>query len=220
MTGRYTLFSEKEKLEEQFQAHATDDTRHEGNYNVAPGDSMPVVYMAKAHEKYIVEMKWGLQTSENGGKEEPIAKAESLTQQSTLRTSFERKRCIIPANGFYEWKALTSDLKLPFYIRLLDQELFGFAGVYDRYVSGKTEILTFAIITTRSNELLQPLHDRMPVILHPADYDYWLDPINSDQEKMGKLLNPFPTDRMSTYRVSNKVNELKNNGEELIKPVM
>ncbi|MEX0772205.1 MAG: SOS response-associated peptidase [Balneolales bacterium] len=220
MTGRYTLFSNKKTVEDHFQSRSTGDVQFEANYNVAPGNFMPVIFMEKARENRIANMKWGLQTSESGGKAQVNAKAETLTQQSTLIKAFERKRCIIPANGFYEWKTLTSDIKLPFYIRLLDDELFGFAGIFDRYTSGNADILTFAIITTRSNELLQPLHDRMPVILHPENYDYWLNPINSDQEKLGKLLKPFPTDQMSTYRVNNQVNDLKNNNEDLIKPVM
>lgn len=220
MTGRYALFSNKETIEDHFQSRSTDDVDFRVHYNVAPGSFMPVVYMEKAREKRIGSLKWGLQTSESRGKGEVHAKAESLTQQSSLKKAFERKRCIIPANGFYEWKTLTSNIKLPFYIRLLDEELFGFAGIFERYETEDAEIFTYAIISTRANELLQPLHDRMPVILHPEDYNYWLDPINSDQEKLGVLLKPFPTDRMSTYRVTNQVNDLENNEEELIKPVM
>ncbi|MEX0928645.1 MAG: SOS response-associated peptidase [Balneolales bacterium] len=219
MTVRYALFSGKDTLEQHFQAAAKED-HYEINYNAAPGDSMPVVYMEKAREKSIGRLIWGLKSPDSVDKEEINAKAETLTQHSNLRKAFERKRCIIPANGFYEWKTLTSDIKLPFYIRLLDDELFGFAGIFDRYTSGDQEIFTFAILSTRSNELLQPLNDRMPVILHPEHYDYWLDPIHSDQDKLGKLLQPFPTDLMSTYRVTNKVNDLKKNSVELIKPVM
>lgn len=220
MTGRYTLFSNKETVEGHFKAQSTADVPYKANYNAAPGNFMPVTYMEKAREKRIGNMKWGLPTSEDDDKIEFYAKAETLTQQSTLIKAFERKRCVIPANGFYEWKTLTSNIKLPFYIRLLNEELFGFAGIYDRYTSGNADIFSFAIVTTRSNELLQPLNDRMPVILHLEDYDYWLDPINSNQEILGKLLKPFPTDQMSTYRVNNQVNDLKNNNADLVKPVM
>ncbi|MEX0684533.1 MAG: SOS response-associated peptidase [Balneolales bacterium] len=220
MTGRYALFTSKEKTEDHFQAVSDSDVIFEPNYNIAPGHLVPAIYMEKAHEKRVGYLQWGLESPESGGKTESNVKAESLIQKNTLRKAFQRKRCIIPANGFYEWKALTAELRLPFYIRLLDEEIFGFAGIYDRWTTKDKEVFSFAIITTKANELLQPLHDRMPVILQPNDYDYWLDPINSDHENLSELLKPFPTDQMSTYRVNKEVDDLKINSPDLIKPVM
>ena len=220
MTGRYALFSDKETAEDHFHAVSDEDVVFDPHYNIAPGNVGPVIYMEKARERRIGNLKWGLESPDSGGKSESNVKAESLAQKANLRKVFQRKRCIIPANGFYEWKTLTADLKLPFYIRLLDEDLFGFAGIFDRWTVEDKEVFSFAIITTRSNELLQPLHDRMPVIIHPKNYDYWLDPINSDQDTLSKLLKPFPTDQMSTYRVTKDVDDLKNNSAELIKPVM
>jgi putative SOS response-associated peptidase YedK len=224
MCGRYTLYSDKKTIETTFKAPFRDDF-YQPRYNIAPGSVNPVVLTGKAREVGIAGLRWGLVPSwaddENVGYKMINARSETIDKKPSFSKPFQRKRCIIPVNGFYEWKTLTSGNKIPFYIRLLDEDLFGFAGLFDSWKSPSGEdLFTYTIITTEANALLQPLHERMPVILHPEEYEAWLDPLNSDTDLLKSMLRPFPTDRMSTMRVSNEVSKAGNEGPELIYPVL
>lgn len=226
MCQRYTLYTDLKGIEEHFESEARDSVNgnYQPNYNVAPGHSMPVVLMSKTREKKIDILDWGLilreSSDDSGALENFNVPDEELEKKPEYKKSFQRKRCIIPANGFYEWKQLES-VQLPFYIRLLNQELFGMAGLFDKWTSPEGEDrYTFTIITTQANALVQPLHTRMPAILQPEHYEYWLDPMNSDFEELHEILQPYPTEQMATYRVTNKVNSLDNNDAELTQPVM
>ncbi len=226
MCRRYALYSGKKEIEEHFGAetreHAEDS--YQPRYNVAPGEIMPVVLMSKTREKGVGALQWGLIPREapddSAARELFNAPSEELPKKAEFKKPFQRKRCIIPANGFFEWKQLDS-VSLPFYIRLLNRELFGIAGLFDKWESPDGEVrYTYTIVTTPANALVQPLHTRMPAILQPEDYDFWLDPMNSDPEELNELLQPYPTEEMATYRVTNKVNSEESQGEELILPVM
>lgn len=224
MCGRYTLYSDKKTIEKTFKAPFRDDF-YQPRYNIAPGSVNPVVLMGKAREVGIAGLRWGLVPSwaddENVGYKMINARSETIDKKPSFSKPFQRKRCIIPANGFYEWKTLTSGKKLPFYIRLLDDDLLGFAGLFDHWKPPTGEdLFTYTIITTEANALLQPLHERMPVILNPEEYESWLDPLNSDTELLKNMLRPFPTDQMSTMRVSDNVSKAENEGPELIYPVL
>lgn len=227
MCRRYTLYSKLGDIEAHFSAEIRDKAREsyvESNYNVAPGVTMPVILMSKTRETKVDALAWGLIPRDSKDDSTALdfinAPAEELEKKAEYKKPFQRKRCIIPANGFYEWKQLES-VQLPFYIRLLNQDLFGMAGLFDKWTSPEGEDrYTFTIITTAANALVQPLHTRMPVILHPDNYHYWLDPMNSNAEELHEILHPYPTEEMATYRVTNKVNSLENNGEELTQPVM
>ncbi len=226
MCGRYTLYSNKTEIESHFKAPFKTDEELNASYNVAPGTFNPVALHGKAREPGITLMKWGLvppfADSENIGYKMINARSETIDAKPSFKKAFQRKRCLIPANGFYEWKKMEdSSIKLPFYIRLLNKELFAFAGIFERWTgSDNSELFSYSIITTEANPLLQPLHERMPVILEPEQYDFWLNPMNDDAEGLKMLLKPYPTEEMSVFRVGNDVNKVANNTPELIEPVV
>lgn len=177
---------------------------------------MPVVAQ---HSPNSVElMKWGFLRSWSP---RPLinATAEKVASSQVFRKAFERQRCLVPASGFYEWKA-TPEGKIPHYITLKTSPLFSFAGLYEvsKDTDGK-EVTTYTIITTTPNKLMASMHNRMPVILHQADEDTWLNPDNVETMELQRLLVPYPETEMQAWPVSRAVNSPRNDGEELIKPV-
>jgi len=223
MCGRYAVFAGKEKILETFGVTSDDDSLFEPNFNVAPGSTMPVVLLGKARVKRIGPLRWGLIPSWADdisiGYSMINARSETLMEKPSFKKPFQRQRCIIPASGFYEWQKL-GKLKIPYYIRTLDQEVMGFAGLFDKWEKDGQSIYSFTIITTESNDLLHPLHERMPVILKKSTYEDWLDPLYDDYIRLNSLLVAYPTERMALYRVSDSVNTSTNNGPELVRPVL
>lgn len=225
MCGRYALFSEKPVIEEHFGVESDDDSLFVPNYNIAPGSVNPVVLVGKTRNRGIGALRWGLlppwSKDPNMGYKLFNARSETLDEKPSFKKAFERKRCVIPANGFYEWKKLSDNKKMAFYIRLLNKEIFGFAGLFEKWTSPEGEdVFTYTIITTEANELLQPLHERMPVILRPEQYEIWTDPMHAQTDTLKNLLRPYPTEEMSVFRVSDDVNSAKNNHAGLIQPTM
>lgn len=222
MCGRYTLFSEKEEIEEIFDVDIDDDF-FQTSYNIAPGSQNIVVLMPRPNTREAGHYQWGLIPSwadnESVGHKMTEARAETLLEKPSYKKPFQRQRCIIPANGFYEWQTIYKE-KTPFYVRTLDQDIFGFAGIYEKWTSadGKKVIDSYTIISNEANTLLQPLNDRMPVILERKHFESWLDPVNSETEKLINMLKPYPTERMSIYRVSEDVNDPDKNSPSLIQP--
>jgi putative SOS response-associated peptidase YedK len=226
MCGRYTLYAPKTELESHFEAEFKSDEGLTESYNIAPGTQQPVVLHGKAREPGITMMRWGLippfADDASIGFKMINARSETLSEKPSFKKPFQRKRCLIPANGFFEWKKIQgSDRKLPFYIRLIHQELFAFAGLFERWEDKNGEsVFSYTIITTEANSLLQPLHERMPVIVNPESYAYWLDPMNEDRSGLQNLLSPFPTEDMSVFRISPEVNKTSNNHKGLIEPII
>ncbi len=223
MCGRYTLYSDKQAIEEQFRVTVRDESLLQPDYNIAPGAVKPVILTRGTHDREVAALKWGLVPPfvKDLSDWKPLinARSETVNEKPSFRKAFQRKRCIIPANGFYEWKSFDNKKNIPFYIRLLDQDLFGMAGIFETHTSDDgTDLHTFAILTTEANALMQPLHNRMPVILRQDDYNVWLDPVNPRPEMLQSLLTPYPLDTMSTFKVSADVNNARNNGPELINP--
>lgn len=225
MCGRYTLHSPKEDIESHFDAKA----EHNGDlfkprYNIAPGTINPVVVPTDAGHLMLTGYRWGLippwAEDENTGYNMINARAETLREKKTFQKPFQYRRCIIPANGFFEWKG-EQQQKQPFYIRLLSEELIGFAGLFERWApKGQQEVYSYTIITTEANALVSPLHDRMPVILKQDDYETWLDPQNEDLDELQSLLVPYDEiTHMATYRVTDEVNTPENDKPELIQPI-
>lgn len=214
MCGRYALFASKEKLEETF--GVTSSEMFEPNFNAAPGESMPVVFLQKARSKNIRALRWGLSAAD-----EPVAEvpSELLLENPLYRRPFQRQRCIVPVSGFYEWQTL-GKLKIPYYIRALDQELMGLAGIFEKSADDGETGLAFGIISSEANDLLNPLRNRMPVILRRRDFDAWLDPLYDDLPRLHGLLKPYPTERMALYRVGREVDDPSNKGPELVRPVI
>jgi putative SOS response-associated peptidase YedK len=145
------------------------------------------------------------------------ARAETVTEKASYRNAFKKRRCLVVADGFYEWQN-TGDAKRPMYIRLKSGKPFGFAGLYEVWKSpeGK-ELTTCTIITTEANELMKPIHERMPVIIPAELLDKWLDPAIEGKEQLLDMLRPYPAGEMEAYPVSKRVNSPRNNSPECIK---
>ena len=138
------------------------------------------------------------------------ARGEDVATNRVFRTPFRRSRCLIAADGFYEWEKVTPKKKVPIRFSLRDDSLFAFAGLLDRWQGPAGEVVeSCAIITTEANSLVAPVHNRMPVILHPTDYDRWLDPLNQEAAALQPVLAPFPVDLMRSERVSDIINNAR-----------
>jgi putative SOS response-associated peptidase YedK len=215
MCGRYSL-APTENIAARFDIQQAQLTLRP-RYNVAPSQSMPVVVRNSPNR--LVEMQWGLIPS--WSKEPRVqfstinARAETISKSPVYRGPFKSQRCLAPASGFYEWRQ-TSQGKQPYCIRLKGGELFAFAGLYDVWRDAEgNELHSYTIITTAPNELVAPIHNRMPVILHRDDEDVWLDK-DADPARLLSLLTAYPADEMEAYPVSRAVNNPANEGAELM----
>ncbi len=147
------------------------------------------------------------------------AKAETLQQKPSFKSSFGHRRCLVVADGFYEWRHEEKE-KIPFFIRLKGHGLFGFAGLYDEWVSPEGKVIkSCTIITTDSNDLIRPIHDRMPVIVTKESEATWLDPSNREMDRFKEILKAYPSDEMESYQVSQVVNSPANNLPECMEPL-
>ena len=193
-------------------------------YNIAPSQEVPaVIQNRETGGRELRLFRWGLVPS--WAKDPAIgsrminARSETAATKPAFRTSLRDRRCLILADGFYEWKREGSR-KQPYYIRLRDGELFAFAGLWDRWAPADDQPLhTCTIVTTTPNELVRPIHDRMPVILPSSAYRLWLDPAMRDVDPVQALLTPYPADGMITYPVSTRVNNPTYDEPECIAPL-
>ena len=234
MCGRYGLPEDHPFMQNAFDVK-TDlgrDIDWKGlmpRYNVAPTDQAPVV-LDRDGERRVEPMRWGLMpywtvgmrgrtALDEKGKSinTPInARAETVHSHGSFKRSFGKRRCIVPAGGFYEWKR-SGDAKVPYWIHLTDSRWMGFAGLYTWWKSPEGDwIPSFTIVTTSPNGFMEPIHDRMPVILTEGAYDIWLDPGNDDLSELKEVLVPYPSGEMLAHRVSDSVNKVSNDGPELI----
>lgn len=216
MCGRYSLTKPIKTLKEHFQAIAVA-MDHDKRYNIAPSQSVPIV-IAREQGREIHVMRWGLIPS--WAKDPEIghrlinARAETVHEKPSFRSSFRKRRCLVPTNGFYEWQVRDKG-KVPQYIRLRTGELFAFAGLWSEWDSGKEILRTFTIITTGANRELESIHHRMPVILLPEHYDDWMA---AKSEEFQSQLKPLGEGLLDHYEVSKTVNFPKNDSEECIQP--
>ena len=183
-------------------------------YNIAPTQSVLTVTAPDQAQ----EVVWGLIPSWSK-QPKPIinARSETLDDKASFSESFQRRRCLILADGFYEWRRV-GKARQAFYIQMKDGHAFAFAGIWDRWRNGETTVKSCAIVTTDANQVLAPIHDRMPVILREESYEQWLDPKVSPSE-LKKLLEPYDSDEMKSHPVSSRVNHADAEGEELIERV-
>jgi putative SOS response-associated peptidase YedK len=217
MCGRYSLSKSKIELEERFQAEMLTDFKP--RYNIAPTQLVPVI--TSQSPKGFSFFYWGI--TPEFGRNKPVsqklinAKAESVHQKMTFKSSFKQRRCIIPADGFYEWKKLGKKTSIPHRFTLREGGLFSFAGIWDEYetVDGENQH-TFLILTTEPNELVSEVHDRMPVVLTPETEKKWLNNYSSEEELL-EILKPFSANEMLSYPVSTLVNSVKNDSPALIR---
>lgn len=192
-------------------------------YNVAPMTDVPVVRVNAEGERELVHLRWGLVP--RWAKDPSIggrminARGETLATRQAFRIAYRRHRCLLPADGFYEWMAVADapGRKQPLHIGMRDGSLFGLGGLYERWLSPEGEVLdTCTIVTTQANRLLRLVHDRMPLVVAPEDQARWLDPANA---QVDDLVRPFPAERMRAYPVSTRVNAARNDGPDLVAPL-
>ena len=222
MCGRYSLAASGEDIANVFELDEIPSI--EARYNVAPSQDVPVVRATGAEgARALTRLRWGLIPH---WADDPLvgartinARAESAALKPTYRDPFRERRCLVPADGFYEWKRLT-DHKQPFRITLKGGKLFAFAGLWDSWQNPEGEsIETFTIVTTEPNELLGSIHDRMPVILPPEHYRTWLDPSFDDIGRLQGLLGPYPAANMEAYPVGFGINVPEHDDPSLIEPL-
>jgi putative SOS response-associated peptidase YedK len=221
MCGRFSLTKEEAEIEKRFQAkfYTKDLVKR---YNVAP--SQLSLVMTDAQPEKLQLFKWGLIPS--WAKDKSIgykminARSETVFEKPSFKKLIQQRRCLVIADGFYEWQPLDGKKKQPFRIGLKSWDLFAFAGLWDEWSDKETgEIVpTFTILTTAANSLVAPIHDRMPVMLEPKEEKLWLTKGLSTEEILG-LLSPFPESEMVVYPVSEQVNSPANDNPELIEPV-
>ncbi|MDQ1438307.1 MAG: hypothetical protein QOK43_1936 [Acidimicrobiaceae bacterium] len=203
-------------------------TGPEPSYNVAPTDDVIAVAVSKDGHRQLGTFRWGLVPS--WAKDMSIGnrminlRADTVKDKPSFRKTLARRRCIIPADGFYEWKDMGKGRKKqPFFIRARSGEPLALAGLWevwkDREQQDAEWLKSCTIITTEPNALLAPIHDRMPVVLPPSVWDVWLDPANDDVAELEKLLVPSPEDLLELYPVSAEVNSVQNNGAQLVIPL-
>jgi putative SOS response-associated peptidase YedK len=218
MCGRYTLI----KLE-QVLANFPAVLLPPGlvpRYNIAP--TQPVLVLPNDHPKLFERVHWGLVPSwakdPSIGSRMINARAETLDEKPVFRTALRRRRCLVPADGFYEWRKEPKGGKTPMYIRMKTGEPFAFAGLWDEWHSPDGSVLrSCTVITTSPNDLMKPIHDRMPAILPREDYPRWLAKEEQPPEKMAELLGPYPAEEMEAYPVSRLVNRPANDVADCIK---
>jgi putative SOS response-associated peptidase YedK len=217
MCGRYTLSTPAGRLAEEFQLDSTVEIPP--SYNVAPTQQVAAV-LEDEGGRCLEMLRWGLVPSwaddPEIGARMINARSETAAEKPSFRRAFRGRRCLIPADGFYEWKRENGG-KQPYYFRMQDGRPFAFAGLWESWEKGDGNWRTCAILTTRANSVLEEIHDRMPVILPRDAYNAWLDP-NAEKEELGELMLPYPGADLETYPVSRFVNSPRNNDERCIEP--
>jgi putative SOS response-associated peptidase YedK len=221
MCGRFTLTVNPAETQETF-SNFNFPQQFAPRFNIAP--TQPVLVIPNDDQQTANFFVWGLipmwAKDPNIGNRLINARSETLEEKPAFRGSLKYKRCLILADGFYEWKASPGrKTKVPFFIHMKDRKPFAFAGLWDSWNSSDgSAIKSCTIITTAPNELMEIIHNRMPVILHPKDYAKWLDPSPQTPDQLKPLLKPFPAELMNAYSVSTLVNTPANDTPELVVP--
>jgi putative SOS response-associated peptidase YedK len=231
MCGRFVSSTPVSKLAEQFLVEDVKVDEHEPNFNVAPTNEILAVAASKEGARRLGTFKWGLVPS--WAKDPSIGnrminlRAETVSEKPSFRRTLAKHRCIIPVDGFYEWKDMGKGRKKqPFYIRPRDGTVLALAGLWEAWKDKDRPeddedawLRTCTIITTEPNKLLADIHNRMPVVLPPDTWDAWLDRENADADALAALLRPAPDDLLELYPVGTDVNSVRNNGEHLVLPL-
>ncbi|MEF7437039.1 SOS response-associated peptidase [Paenibacillus lautus] len=232
MCGRFTLTVTWEELMTRYLIDPESVSPfHVPRYNIAP-TQMVTAIIHDGSTNRIGQLQWGLVPSwakdPSGGAKMINARSETLEDKPAYRMPFYRKRCLIPADGFYEWQK-NGNGKQPFRIGLKNVEIFSMAGLYDTWITPRGEKLsTCTVITTEPNRLMEPIHNRMPVILRPADEALWLERQHSSHthgnhpshlQSLKELLRPYPAEEMQAVPVSTTVNSVKNDTEDCIRSI-
>jgi putative SOS response-associated peptidase YedK len=221
MCGRYRLSRRKQIIEEHFDALAEEDWVP--RYNIAPTQPVPVIRQSpKEPRREVSILRWGLIPSwskdQSGAASMINARSETAATKPAFRDALMTRRCLIPADGFYEWQKMGKQ-KLAWCFEINEGDLFAFAGLWDRWKDPAGNwIKSCSILTTTANAVTRAVHDRMPVILDPHDYDLWLDPGMRNVDAASELLKPFDAQLMRAYPVSSRVNHVANDDAECSTP--
>ena len=219
MCGRYTLRTALNKLLAQFAIECAE-ADFEPRYNIAPTQQVAVVRQTPDGRRELVSLRWGFEMLVPGrpdGNHLINARSETAASKPAFRTAFRERRCLILADGFYEWRTV-GRRKQPFFIQRADSQPFAFAGLWDRALQNSATSDVCTILTTSASELLQPLHERMPVILDPIDYNTWLDPGNKDTHGLQALMRLYPSSALTLFSVSPRVNSAAVDDPACIEP--
>jgi putative SOS response-associated peptidase YedK len=225
MCGRFARYSLSRELERYFNAHPAS-FELQPNYNVAPTQEIPVIVIHEG-ERHIKKRHWGLvpfwAKDISIGSRMINARVETVTSKPAFRAALKQRRCLIPANGFYEWKGKAGN-KEPYYFQLPSGEPFAFAGLYEVWEDKEAPpeagpYKSCTIITTDASESVKDVHNRMPLILKPEAYDAWLDPGNKEPDKIEKVLKESSVKELKRYPVSKLVNQAGNNKKECMEPL-
>ena len=217
MCGRYSITSNFEAVRRLFALPGPAPNWWQPRYNLAPTEEAPVVRLREATRE-LVPLRWGL--IPYWAKDEKIAhqtinaKAESVASKPAFRAAFAARRCLVVTDGFYEWQRQGAG-KQPYRIVMPDGEPFGLAGLWERWGPPAKRLETFTIVTTEPNALCAPIHNRMPAIIDPTDFQAWLEA----RPGSAALLRPYPAERMAAYKVGAAVGSVRNKGPELIEPL-
>jgi putative SOS response-associated peptidase YedK len=220
MCGRFALLTHADALIERFEIEEVIK-RPEPRYNIAPSQNVTVV--VQREKRQLTQMRWGLvpfwAEDVSIGNRMINSRVETVAEKPAFKNAFKKRRCLILADGFYEWQKV-GKVKVPTHVRLKSRKPFAFAGLYEYWKtkSGKT-LESCTIITTTPNDILKTIHHRMPVILSPGDEKTWLSPKNQDREQLLSLLKPYTAEPMEAYEVSDFVNSPTNQGPLCTKPV-
>jgi putative SOS response-associated peptidase YedK len=217
MCGRFAQRSDPKRLAKEFEV--AEVPQAEVRYNVAPTQNILGVRMV-SDEREMTFFKWGLipawAKDTSMGARLINARSETVEEKPSFRQAFKQRRCIIPADGFYEWRR-EGGKKQPYFFHMRDERPFGFAGLWERWEGDGGQVInSCTILTTEANEVLRPVHDRMPVILHPDDYELWLDVDARKHDLVKELLRPYAAGEMLGYPVSESINSPRNQGAKLI----
>ncbi len=222
MCGRFTLTVDPADLKDRFQ-NTSFPAKFAPRFNIAP--TQPVLAIPNDGRNAADFFIWGLIPSwakdPSIGSRMINARGETLAEKPAYRGAYKYKRCLIPADGFYEWQAQPgTKAKLPYFIHMKDGQPFAFAGLWEEWrTADGSPVRTCTIITTAPNSLMAPIHDRMPVILRPEDYAEWLDAAPRTAQSLQHLVAPFPPELLEAYPVSALVNSPSNDRAELLQPV-
>lgn len=229
MCGRFTQRQPLANVAQDFEARlAAPEARYFPQFNAAPTQSVAIVRAeAEGPGRQLALVRWGLIPSwakdMKIGNSTINARGETVAEKPAFRSAFKKRRCLVVADGFYEWKK-GGKVKQPYFIHRTDDKPFAFAGLWETWYGPDKEakgepLETCTIVTTTANDLMSPLHDRMPVILNPIDYDLWLDPTIADREKLEPLIVPYEGDEFTSTQVSTFVNNVRNQGPECVVPM-
>ncbi|MEC0275898.1 SOS response-associated peptidase [Peribacillus frigoritolerans] len=222
MCGRFTLFTDIEEIKERFDIQGSFDEEYQFSYNIAPSQSVLSVINDGVRNR-LGYLRWGLipfwAKDEKAGYKMINARAETIAEKASFRNAYKKKRCMIIADSFYEWKK-TPERKIPMRIKLKNHAPFGMAGLWESWKSPEgISIYSCSVITTVPNELMTSIHDRMPVILKPEDEKDWLNPSINDPAHLQQYLKSFDSEQMEAFEVSTDVNSTKNNSLNLIQQI-